>query len=370
MRKYTEDEFIDAVKQSDNINQVLIKLKLAYSGPSYETVRRLIRKYNLDTSHFTANSSKSQRSNRIPTENFLDNSVKVESGRLKARLLEEGYFEYKCYSCHLTTWQDYDIPIQLHHIDENRNNNNLSNLTILCPNCHALTHGYCKKKEKAKKIFTTKVTKNEDGTVEIERTLPYYSEVKERTRKVKRPDKETLQQLVFDYPLTHLGRMFGVSDNAVRKWCKRAAVEIPKNGYWQKRYSSNLRASCGLPPKPRPTKEELSLLIESKSVRDIAELFSVDNHTVKSWCNNDGIKTKPRGFWQGKNIELGLTKEKLTELSHEMPIGDIAKKYNISTTTVSKWMKREDVPAKPNGYWNKRKSKKSSQIALDCPQED
>lgn len=42
-------------------------------------------------------------------------------------------------------WRDGPIPIQLHHIDGNRKNNELFNLEILCPNCHALTENYCGK---------------------------------------------------------------------------------------------------------------------------------------------------------------------------------------------------------------------------------
>lgn len=41
-------------------------------------------------------------------------------------------------------------------------------------------------------------------------------------RKVKRPTKEELQNLLQDrVPFSTLGKMFGVSDNAVRKWAKR-----------------------------------------------------------------------------------------------------------------------------------------------------
>lgn len=39
-------------------------------------------------------------------------------------------------------------------------------------------------------------------------------------RKVKRPDKEKLEKLIQELPFTTIGKMFGVSDNAIRKWCK------------------------------------------------------------------------------------------------------------------------------------------------------
>lgn len=34
------------------------------------------------------------------------------------------------------------IPIELNHIDGNFENNNINNLELLCPNCHALTSNY------------------------------------------------------------------------------------------------------------------------------------------------------------------------------------------------------------------------------------
>ena len=36
-----------------------------------------------------------------------------------------------------------DAYLQLDHIDGDRSNNELGNLRLLCPNCHALTDTYC-----------------------------------------------------------------------------------------------------------------------------------------------------------------------------------------------------------------------------------
>lgn len=35
-----------------------------------------------------------------------------------------------------------------------------------------------------------------------------------------RPDRNTLKYLIYNKSFTFIGRMFGVSDNAIRKWCK------------------------------------------------------------------------------------------------------------------------------------------------------
>lgn len=44
-------------------------------------------------------------------------------------------------------------------------------------------------------------------------------------RRAERPDKETLQNLITTKPFVQIGKMYGVSDNAVRKWCK--AYDLP-----------------------------------------------------------------------------------------------------------------------------------------------
>ena len=42
-------------------------------------------------------------------------------------------YPHKCYVC---GYDDDERILEVHHIDENRNNNDISNLKILCPNCH------------------------------------------------------------------------------------------------------------------------------------------------------------------------------------------------------------------------------------------
>lgn len=40
--------------------------------------------------------------------------------------------------------------------------------------------------------------------------------------------KEELEKLVSQYPMTTIGKMFGVSDNAIRKRCKKLDVDFKK----------------------------------------------------------------------------------------------------------------------------------------------
>lgn len=63
----------------------------------------------------------------------------VSAHKLKIRLIEEGIKNHKCEVCGITEWMSKKVPIELDHIDGNHFNNELSNLRIICPNCHAQT---------------------------------------------------------------------------------------------------------------------------------------------------------------------------------------------------------------------------------------
>ena len=53
---------------------------------------------------------------------------------------------YKCEKCGISQWQNESITLEVHHIDENHNNNDINNLQLLCPNCHSQTKNYCRTK--------------------------------------------------------------------------------------------------------------------------------------------------------------------------------------------------------------------------------
>ena len=45
-------------------------------------------------------------------------------------------------------WLGEPIPLELHHKDGDPFNNELDNLSILCPNCHAFTDNYRSKNKR------------------------------------------------------------------------------------------------------------------------------------------------------------------------------------------------------------------------------
>jgi hypothetical protein len=49
---------------------------------------------------------------------------------------------YKCEICNTSEWQGKLLSLECDHVDGNHKNNNITNLRLICPNCHSLTDTY------------------------------------------------------------------------------------------------------------------------------------------------------------------------------------------------------------------------------------
>lgn len=85
-------------------------------------------------------------------------------------------------------------------------------------------------------------TQNKENVCKIcEKSISYNSTLCSEchsinSRKVERPSREELKQLIREKPFTQIGQIYSVSDNCVRKWCK--AYNLPTRSGDIKKISS------------------------------------------------------------------------------------------------------------------------------------
>jgi hypothetical protein len=101
----------------------LRKLQLTPSGGNYDVVKRTIKRLVLDTSHMTGqgwNVGVRYKQVTAPmslTDILVEDSKWVFNSKLKQRLINANYKEYKCECCGNTEWMGKPIPLEIHHIN-------------------------------------------------------------------------------------------------------------------------------------------------------------------------------------------------------------------------------------------------------------
>jgi hypothetical protein len=151
MTKYSKEIMADVVKNSFSYSDVARAFDLKPGGGNIEHMRKLILKYELSVDHFTGqahNRGKTNTRKRTHAQ-VLKNSGKREEGwRLKIALLEAGKKE-ECELCYTgPMWNNKKIVLVADHINGNRHDHRISNLRILCPNCHSQTDTFSGKNKK------------------------------------------------------------------------------------------------------------------------------------------------------------------------------------------------------------------------------
>ena len=184
------------------------------------TLNGYLKKMNIEYNGNMGLKGKKISNNRKHVSKYLFNGSLISSNTLRKKLIMDGYKEKKCEICNLTEWNNKDAPLEIHHIDGNRFNNEFNNIQILCPNCHAQTNTYCKSLNQKSKINKNPQQKCECGNKKQENSKYCMDCSKLKQRKVKRPSYDKLLKEIKEFGYRGTGRKYGVSDNSIRKWKK------------------------------------------------------------------------------------------------------------------------------------------------------
>jgi len=204
------------IQDSRCVHQVLLKLGKNTTGSCYRWFRDFVKDNNVDTSHFMSKSEYAKHLYKDGVLHKLDDSdifckdSKAPRATLRKRVISENLIEYKCIKCgNKGSWKKKRITLILDHIDGDRTNNVLSNLRFLCPNCNATLETHCLGHIRLKNK-KDKVDKRKFPNINLDS--------KKHLRKVERPKLEILQKQVEEFGYRGTGKIYGVSDNCIKKW--------------------------------------------------------------------------------------------------------------------------------------------------------
>ena len=142
----TDEQFVELIKNSINISEVLFKLGYSIKGNSwgFSQVRRRMDDLNLSPSDFKGKSTMltKNKERNLTAEMLLKENCKHNRNCLRRYIIKNNLIPYECSICGTTEWNGKTLSLELDHINGINNDNRLENLRFLCPNCHSQTTTY------------------------------------------------------------------------------------------------------------------------------------------------------------------------------------------------------------------------------------
>ncbi len=227
-----KDELLQLFQTKNSVKEILEEIGFCYHVHSYKRLEKIVKDNNIQNEYDNfKNKSKSKRA-----KNFIENiaTKKVKRGMecftensntarttIRHIVIREELLEYKCQCCGQEPFfNGNELILQLDHINGINNDHRLENLRFLCPNCHSQTETHSGKNranrcEDCGVIISSKATK----------CIKCSSKNKSNKRKFE-ITKEELNKLINEdkVPFTRIGKMFNVSDTAIRKRAKKLGI--------------------------------------------------------------------------------------------------------------------------------------------------
>lgn len=231
--RYSESQVRDAVSKAVSQSDALRRLGLRPAGGNHGTLKKLIAFYGISTDHFDPNwVLRGPRIRaRIPLEQILVEASTYPRRKLKDRLNEAGLKTRMCELCGQgESWRGGRMALILDHINGVGDDNRIQNLRVVCPNCAATLDTHCGRKNRIRvkprscqlcgREFHPNYRRQRYCSRSCGSRYPRDRRPRPDRRKVRRPSYEQLMADVRTMSFLAIGRKYGVSDNAVRKWIR------------------------------------------------------------------------------------------------------------------------------------------------------
>jgi len=257
--RYSEDEARAAVAASLSYAGALRNLCLCATGGNWRTLRIWTERWEIATTHFDPRAAQRHALSRRPRplSEVLVEGSSYSRNHLKNRLYREGLKERRCEMCGVDElWNGRRMSLILDHINGVRDDHRYDNLRIICPNCAATLDTHCGRKnrlvapERACLLCGEDFEPRFDTQRYCSRTCGTRAPRSNRgvanlaMRRVERPPYDQLLDEIATAGYSAVGRRYGVSDNAIRKWVRQ----------YEREAATTFPAADGerAPPPPRP----------------------------------------------------------------------------------------------------------------------
>ena len=290
--RFTQEEIRQFVKDSKSYVQLAEKIgydSSAINGSAYRIIHQMINELELDTTHFTGQGWKKDQ---FDYSRFCYGKSIRPAHMLSAIAALRGY---KCENCGLSEWMGEKIALEVHHKDGDSLNNELSNLQLLCPNCHSLTNnwrgrGIGKKKQEPidEQLFASALqtsTSIRQALLKLGLTAKggNYDTAKKIMQKyhiqlLKQPKPPKIQKRKNDKRKQNVclvcGKSFYPTNRSAGKYCSQKCAHIAQHRT------------------EHPGRDELKQLIRTIPFLKIGERFNVSDNAIRKWCKSFNLPYK------------------------------------------------------------------------------
>jgi hypothetical protein len=215
------------------------------SGGGYLVLKKYIGIWSIPTDHFDSDAARlaglaRTRTPAKPLEQVLVEGRPAKSARLKERLYGAGLKQRRCELCGQgEEWRGRRMSLILDHVNGVHDDNRLENLRIVRPNCNATLETHCGRnatllRERACAHCGGAFLPKYGGQRYCSRTCGSRWDRRGRpqsqARRVERPPYEQLVAEIAASGYEAVGRRYGVSGNAIRKWRRLYEREAEAEG--------------------------------------------------------------------------------------------------------------------------------------------